>query len=306
MHWKPYLQLVRLPNVFTAAADSLAGWLLLRGSLSEPRRWMSVVLASMAIYAAGIALNDFFDIEIDRRERPGRPLPSGAVPRRFALGLAIVLLLVGLLTAFEGGRAAGLVTSTLLITCVVLYDAGLKRTGLGPFVMGACRALNLLLGMTAAAWPLPDVSWLAAAGYGLFVVGLTWVSRSETETGRPLGVASGLVVQNIALLLLATTCLAPTRFSVAGGDTAVPLAGLSPFLGVAVLAILAVVINRAAGRAVANPVPATIQAAVKTSVLALVWLNVALVAAVRGPEFALIVASLWIPAYLLARWLYAT
>ena len=36
---KPYLQLVRLPNLFTAAADPLAGWLLVRGSLDEPGRW---------------------------------------------------------------------------------------------------------------------------------------------------------------------------------------------------------------------------------------------------------------------------
>ena len=36
MAMKPYLQLVRLPNVFTAAADSLAGWLLVGGSLDSP------------------------------------------------------------------------------------------------------------------------------------------------------------------------------------------------------------------------------------------------------------------------------
>ena len=35
----------------------------------------------MAIYAAGIVLNDVFDYEIDRVERPGRPLPSGRVSR---------------------------------------------------------------------------------------------------------------------------------------------------------------------------------------------------------------------------------
>ncbi len=33
---KPFLQLVRLPNLFTAAADPLAGWLLAGGSLAAP------------------------------------------------------------------------------------------------------------------------------------------------------------------------------------------------------------------------------------------------------------------------------
>jgi 4-hydroxybenzoate polyprenyltransferase len=307
MHWKPYLQLVRLPNVFTAAADSLAGWLLVRGTLTEPKRWMPLVAASMCIYAAGIALNDYFDIELDRRERPRRPLPSGEVSKRFALELAVVLLCLGLIGATLGGGLPGLLTSALLIICVALYDAWLRRTGFGPFLMGACRALNLLLGMTAAAWPLPDVCWLAAAGYGLFVIGLTWVSRSETETGGALGVASGLVVQNIALLLLATVCLAASRFPQLSADTeAIRWAGLAPFVGLGVLAIIALWINRVAGRAVADPRPAMIQAAVKSSVLSLVWLNVALVLAVRGPELAFAIACLWIPAYLLARWLYAT
>ncbi len=37
---KAYLQLIRLPNVLTAAADSLAGWLLAGGLLAEPARWV--------------------------------------------------------------------------------------------------------------------------------------------------------------------------------------------------------------------------------------------------------------------------
>ncbi len=49
----------------------------------------------MAIYAAGIALNDVFDYEIDLKERPGRPLPSGRVSRRFAAWTGGGLLLLG-------------------------------------------------------------------------------------------------------------------------------------------------------------------------------------------------------------------
>ena len=53
---KPYFQLVRLPNLFTAAADSLAGYLLAGGRLEEAARWLPLCGASMAIYAGGIAL----------------------------------------------------------------------------------------------------------------------------------------------------------------------------------------------------------------------------------------------------------
>src|SRR5581483_11719795 len=103
---KPYLQLVRLPNVFTAAADSLAGWLLVRGTFDEPRRWLPLVAASMATYAGGIALNDVFDYEADLRERPSRPLPSGRVSRRFAGWLGGGLLALGPVLAALSGSAA--------------------------------------------------------------------------------------------------------------------------------------------------------------------------------------------------------
>ena len=150
MALKPYLQLVRLPNVCTAAADSLAGWLLVRGSLAEPRRWLPLVGASMAIYAAGIALNDLFDYELDAAERPERPLPSGQVSRRFAAGLGGGLLGLGLVLAGLSNSLISLIVAALLVGCVVAYDVGVKRSALGPVLMGACRGLNVLLGMSQA------------------------------------------------------------------------------------------------------------------------------------------------------------
>lgn len=301
MRLKPYLQLVRLPNVFTAGADSLAGWLLVMGTLAAPARWVPLVLASMTIYAAGIALNDVFDVELDRRERPGRPLPSGAVSRRFALALAVVLLGLGLALAAVSGSRASLGVAALLVACVVAYDAGLRRTALGPVAMGACRGLDVLLGMSQADRLGGPAAWLAAGSVALFVAGLTWISRSETETGRAGGVAGGLAVQDAALVGLVAAALLAGRFP--GPDPERPVL---PVEGLLVLGVVALVVNRAAGRAVIDPRPETIQRAVKTGVLSLVWLHVGLVAAVRGPAPALALAALWLPAFLLGRWLYST
>ena len=145
----------------------------------------------MAIYAAGIALNDVFDYEIDLRERPGRPLPSGRVSRRFAawLGGTAAAARPGPGRAERLGRRA-LVVAALLAACVLAYDAGLKRTVLGPEVMGACRGLNLLLGMSQAPELGGPVAWLAAVALALFVAGVTWISRSETALGRDGGGSS--------------------------------------------------------------------------------------------------------------------
>jgi 4-hydroxybenzoate polyprenyltransferase len=296
---KPYLQLVRLPNLFTAAADSLAGWLIVRGTLDEPGRWVPLVLASVAIYTAGIVLNDVFDYEIDLKERPNRPLPSGRVSRRFAAWLGGVTLGLGPVLAGLSGSSASLIVALALAACVLAYDAGLKRTVLGPEVMGACRGLNLLLGLSQNPVMGGPAAWLVAFGLGLFIVGVTWISRSEVETGKTRGLVAGLFLQDVALITLFSACLRPEWFHSMGYSG-------SSGSGLIVLSAVVFFVNRAGLIAYRRPVPETFQKAVKTGVLSLVWLDVAVVAAVRGPTAALVVAVLWVPAFLLGKWLYST
>ena len=300
---KPYLQLVRLPNLFTAAADSLAGWLLATGSLAGPGRWAPLVAASVATYAGGIVLNDVFDAEVDRRERPGRPIPSGRVSRRLAGWLGGVALAMGPILAGLSGSSASFVVALILAACVLGYDAGLKRTILGPEVMGACRGLNLLLGMSQAPEMGGPAGWLVAGSLALFVVGVTWISRSEVETGRTLGLVAGMGLQGLALAGLVLAVVRPDRFPTPGSYRSPTLPGLE---GLVVLLAVGFLAGRSGLRAYRDPIPATFQGAVKVGVLSLVWLDVAAVAAVRGPAPALSVAALWVPAFLLGKWLYST
>jgi 4-hydroxybenzoate polyprenyltransferase len=300
MRLKPYFQLIRLPNVFTAAADSLSGWLLVGGLLVDAGSWLPLVVASMAIYAAGIALNDVFDLELDRVERPGRPLPSGKVSGTFAVGLAVALLVVGLASASVVSPRSALVAGAL-IACVVSYDAGVRRSILGPELMGLCRGLNVLLGMSLA----PDFGgpgcWTVAGAMTVFIVGVTWISRFETETGRRAAPASGLVLQAIGIAALFGAGLSAGSFPSPWTDRP----GV-PVLGIGILALVSFRILWASGRAVLEPRPETLQRAVKVGVLSLIWLHVGVVACVREPTSALAVAALWIPASLAARWIYST
>src|SRR5262249_48419665 len=81
---------------------------------------------------------------------------------------------------------------------------------------------------------------------------------------------------------------------------------LIPLEGLLVLALVALAVNTSAARAIQQPVPALIQKTVKTGILSLVWLHVGVVAAVRGLEPAAVIAAVWLPAFLLGRWLYST
>ena len=93
-----------------------------------------------------------------------RPLPSGRIDRRQAAALGSLLWVLGLAAGRTASWSLGVwhcgAVATTLAGCVLAYDLGGKRTVLGPPLMGACRSLNVLLGMvcTRAA---PDVLGLA-------------------------------------------------------------------------------------------------------------------------------------------------
>lgn len=298
---KPYLQLVRLPNLFTAAADSLAGWLLVGGSHRAPGQWVPLVLASVCTYAGGVVLNDVFDLDVDRVERPNRPIPSGKVGRGTAAALGSALLLVGLALAVVSATRHGWVVETALIACLLSYDAGVKRTVLGPEFMGACRGLNLLLGMSQSTQLGGPVGWLAAGSYAGFVTGITWISRSEVDAAFKKNIVAGLTVQNLALLGFVVACTLPGRFPHPGALNLV-----SVTLGVLLLAVIGGALNLRTNRVLKEPTPLRVQGVVKFGIMSLVWLHVGLVLAVRGPGEAIAVGLFWLPAAYTGRWIYST
>src|SRR5689334_7189991 len=91
-----WLRIMRLPNVFTAIADVSMGFLFVRHTVDTPLLFGFLIVASAALYTAGIMFNDLFDYEVDARERPYRPLPSGQVSYYWASLVAGKLLSLGL------------------------------------------------------------------------------------------------------------------------------------------------------------------------------------------------------------------
>src|SRR5690606_6711809 len=99
----PYLRLVRVPAVFSSMSNAFAGWWIggvamaaAGGNAATPAALLLGLLAAALFLMAGMALNDIADLETDRAERPGRPLPSGAVPVPRAWWLVIGFFALGL------------------------------------------------------------------------------------------------------------------------------------------------------------------------------------------------------------------
>ncbi|HVS11931.1 MAG TPA: UbiA family prenyltransferase [Planctomycetota bacterium] len=188
-------RLLRLSLAPSAAADVAAG-LVLGGFGAWPggaAPWL-LLAASLCVYHGGMALNDWADREADVRTRPDRPIPSGAIPPRAALAAGLGLELAGIALAWLASPRAGLWVLAIA-ALAVSYDLAGRGPLRGPLLLGACRALNLGLGVyfpgLLASQPVsaaPAGGWIPCALYGLYVVFASRLARLEDEEDpRPLG-----------------------------------------------------------------------------------------------------------------------
>jgi len=147
--------------------------------------WSVVVLAvSIALmYAGGMVLNDRLDLEIDRRERPHRPIPSGRISPGAALNAAIVLMGAGAIGICAVDRAA-LPWALALVGTIVAYDLLHARAILGIPLMALCRALAMVVPAAAlggdAGVPWRLLAWFALP-LALYVAIMSIVARGEAR-----------------------------------------------------------------------------------------------------------------------------
>jgi 4-hydroxybenzoate polyprenyltransferase len=291
---RSYAQLVRLSNLPTALADICLGALAAQALPKHGFSFALLLLASGCLYSSGMAWNDYFDREQDRRERPTRPLPSGRISPRQAFRLAVGLCVIGLLLTVPAGTTSFLV-AICLVGAILGYDGWLKHSWLGPLVMGLCRFLNVLLGISANESLLwPRGAYLALI-VGLYIVGVTWFARTEARLSSRNALRGAAAVMLLSLLLALPL---PVFFPVQQHSTF-----LFPYLLVALGFLVGVPIVQA----LRNPVPGLVQAAVKRSLMALILLDAVLASATAG-WVGLLILLLIMPSLYLNRqhWLYAT
>ncbi|MGH9983758.1 MAG: UbiA family prenyltransferase [Nitrososphaeraceae archaeon] len=141
-----YLTLVRFPNLFTLPSNVLAGYFSSNiYNEIEINTIILVIFSSACLYAAGVIFNDIADRQIDRKERPNRPIPSGKVTQRSAIILALLLMAISITVNYLIS-AVTFIVGFILVATIMLYDFVLKNSLFGPMVMGTTRLLNILLG----------------------------------------------------------------------------------------------------------------------------------------------------------------
>ena len=294
-----YLRLLRLPTVFTALADIFLGFLLTHHSLisdDSPTPLPTFLLlcaASAGLYLSGMVFNDFFDRLIDAQERPNRPIPSGLISPTTAFRLGLGLMVAGVVAAISVGIPS-LLISVLLCLLIIGYDGGLKKTPLGPLVMGSCRTGNVLLGASAvpsfaSVFQLPSLP--IALGLGTYIVGVTLFARQEATVSRRGALLAAATVINLGVIALAVF--------VNKSDLVVQEHRL-PTLGI--LAMILFTLDRRLVVAITQPTPSAVQLAIKVLLLSLVMLDATLIFAFNGNvQLAMTTVALLIPAIGLSR-----
>jgi 4-hydroxybenzoate polyprenyltransferase len=205
--------LLRISLAPTAAADILAGVVVAARAFPFGAAPWLLVVASLCVFHGGMALNDWADLERDRRGRRDRPLVRRELAPSTALGVALGLLLLGpLLAAFAHPHAGIMLGGASL--CAVLYDLGPRGPWLGPLLLAACRVLNLgaglALGRALAETPPSLPSLLAPAfAYAIYVGTLGRLSRLEDGAdSRPLERRPAFHAAVLSGVLLALPALA--------------------------------------------------------------------------------------------------
>ncbi|MBP5638919.1 MAG: UbiA family prenyltransferase [Victivallales bacterium] len=199
-----WFRLLRVPNLFTAPGDSLAGLflatLLTNAPCPMPRTIGLLAASSFFAYAFGILTNDLCDLKEDQRIRPERPLPSCSVSVKAAI-IAAVLTASASMACIAFILPRAMLFCGLLLVLILLYNGGAKRLRLiGSLSMGLCRGANVLLGIACChaygSRPLAPSdlyvilpTLLPAVSVTLIIAVVTWIADGENRVQR-LGIFS--------------------------------------------------------------------------------------------------------------------
>ncbi len=257
-----FVRITRPHNAVVAGLTALIGYLVATGTLTPPTLLLAVAVA--LITAAGNVINDVYDVEIDRINRPDRPIPSGSISLSGAKAYAVTL--------FIGGLAAAALTTALCLAIalansviLIAYAVRLKRTpGVGNVAVAYLTASVFLFGGAFAGIEGLVQNLALAAITFLATIAREVLKDAEDVDGDAAGGARTLPmiigVRGTGVLAFACACGAVAASLVPSGDW------WGPFY-LAAIAVVDAVILFGAARGVRCTTPACVRESRATSIL---------------------------------------
>lgn len=274
-----YLRLMRPANIVTSVADVIVGFAAsgvafsivtipeLHVKFNYTPGLLYLLGASACLYGGGVVLNDYFDAALDRKERPERPIPSGKASEFEAMMLGSTLAASGIALASKVSVISSLIALSIAVLAV-LYNKYTKHTAWGPLNMGACRAFNLMLGMSIAPEAIVAL-WFLLFIPVVYIGAITVISRGEVHGAGRKTIENGFLLY-VLMLLGVFHLMLLERFT---------MVYCLPFLVLFMIVTLPPLIM-----ALKNPDPVRVRRAVKRSILALILLDASLAGGFAGYE----------------------
>ena len=292
-----HLRLMRPANIITAIADILAGFAIAVASINvlpfndanpispflTELLWLCI--ATTGLYGGGVVMNDVFDAELDRKERPERPIPRGDATVVSAGILGISLLLLGVLAAWQVSLSSGIIALAVALLAVLYDYYGKHRLIFGPVNMGLCRGGNLLLGMTAVPGVLQEY-WFVGFIPVIYIAAITMISRGEVHGGNRKALQGGIFMYSFIILAILVLAISAD----VGWWQVIPFILLFSYLIFPPLHI-----------ALREQEPKFIGKAVKAGVLSLIVLNASIASAFAGWVAGIIILLLLPASVMIAR-----
>ncbi|MGC1243970.1 MAG: UbiA-like protein EboC [Chryseosolibacter sp.] len=278
---------MRPANIVTAVADILAGIAVSGFFLHSTEDYSDVVwliFSTMGLYGGGVVMNDVFDAELDAVERPERPIPSGLITRTEASILGVSLLVAGVFFASLASVYSGLLAAAIAIAAVVYDKWGKHHSFLGPFNMGVCRGLNLMLGLSIIPAQVGEF-WFLGIVPVVYIAAITMISRDEVYGGKKSTLYGAAILYALAM----------------GGIFYISISQDQQMATIFFIALWAFMVFLPLQKAIQKPEGRLIGRAVKAGVLALILMNAAWASAFGFIYLALIIILLLPLSILLAK-----
>jgi 4-hydroxybenzoate polyprenyltransferase len=276
---------MRPANIVTSVADVLAG-IAISGFFHETDREILPVfllcLSTIGLYGGGIVFNDVFDADLDKVERPERAIPSGAISKKEATLLGIILLCIGFLAAFAFSVRSGIIAFLILVFALVYNKYGKHHTFFGPLNMGLCRGLNLLLGISILSVSLQSHYFLGIIPL-VYIFSITMISQGEVHGSNRKKLYAGAFLYLIVIGAILYSAFLRQNI----------------FYAALFLILFAGMIFKPLFTAIKEPVGKNIGKAVKAGVISLILMDAAWASAYGQIFFAMMIAmllplSLWL------------
>jgi heme O synthase-like polyprenyltransferase len=278
--FKEYLQLVRLPGIFTAFSNVLIGYFFSFSFNSEIIFLPYLLATSGMLFCSGMIFNDYFDYNLDKKERSFRPLPSGKISKHNALLIGFIFLILANISASFLGFDSLIVS--LILSCMILfYNLKLKSIlFLGIFNLSVIRMLNILLGFSIIEISFEFIQYLFPLG--IFVVGISVLAKNEIKSNLIIYKKLNKIIIIITIASVSILVINNFQFE------SLLFLGLFSFLSVYSLFFK------------------KIQNQITVQLLSIILLDSILISFFAPLEFSILVSLLILPAYVVSKKLYLT